>query len=191
MLSEAGGCSQHADRGWLSPCWAAPTISQWWQMCLSRVVLALFVAVVCGGVRTQTTPNPFGPVVWLLNWSDRLEGRSRHSRSHYSTLCTLTFGVCVCLQFSVLICGRTWHMSCVFSVWFMHLALLHQPACCCVCSLVKNKLYCALTQAIWTTWQSCVHTHSSIKSPPTLHIIRSSVKNKNRSSVCGVFCQRS
>lgn len=64
---------------------------------------ALFVAVVCGGVDTQTTPSPIGPVVWLLNWSDRLKGRSRHSRSHYSTLLyTHTRRVCVCLQFSVI-----------------------------------------------------------------------------------------
>lgn len=80
-------------------------------MRLSRVV---FVAVICGGLHTQTTPSPFGHVAWLINWSDKLKGRSRNSRSHYATLCTLT--LCV---FTLLSCNLWTHVTHEFddSLW--------------------------------------------------------------------------
>lgn len=160
-------------------------------MCLARVALALFVAVVCGGVdahtHTHTTPSPCGPDVWLLNWSDGLEGRSRHSRSHYSTLCSLTLGVCVCTSLTYNLWTHVTHALCVFCARFRRFGLLQRLACCWV---LKNHLYCTHkhthTQAIWTTWQrhtSCVLSLSSMKSPPTRHTIRSLGKK-----ILQIFC---
>lgn len=141
----------------------------------------------CTHTHTHTTPSPCGPDVWLLNWSDGLEGRSRHSRSHYSTLCSLTLGVCVCTSLTYNLWTHVTHALCVFCARFRRFGLLQRLACCWV---LKNHLYCTHkhthTQAIWTTWQrhtSCVLSLSSIKSPPTRHTIRSLGKK-----ILQIFC---
>lgn len=186
MPSEAGGCSL-----WLA-CRIAPATSRRREMCLSRVVSALFVAPVCGGVDTQTTPSPFGPVVWLLNWSDRLEGRSRHNRSHYAALCTLTLGVCVCLQFSG--CNQWMHVThalCVFCVvcafWF---------CCCANLLLAVFAAYWRINCTVHTRGQSglrgrsiqVVYTLISPSNPLQHFILLDHLCEISTDLLYGVFC---
>lgn len=74
-------------------------------------------AVCCSGlwrstVGAHTTPTAFGPIVWLLNWSDRSEGRSRHS--YYSALCTVMLGYRVCVYTSQFMLRKHVTHLCVF-----------------------------------------------------------------------------
>lgn len=65
------------------------------------------VGMVCGGGDTPSTSSLFWLVVWLLNWSDRLEGRSRQSFLHTVYVFTL-------LSFNLW--EHVTHVLCVFCV---------------------------------------------------------------------------
>lgn len=192
MLSRARGCSSQQTVAGCRRVGEHPLLLR--EKCVWRGSRWLcFLAVVCGGVdahtHTHTTPSPCGPDVWLLNWSDGLEGRSRHSRSHYSTLCSLTLGVCVCTSLTYNLRTHVTHALCVFCARFRRFGLLQRLACCWV---LKNHLYCT---------HKHTHTHRqsgrrgkdiqvvcslSLLSNPHQHVIPSDHWGKKfyRSSVC-------
>lgn len=106
----------------------------------------LAAAVCCSGLWRSTvgahkTPTAFGPIVWLLNWSDRSEGRSRHS--HYSALCTVMLGYRVCVYTSQFMLRKHVTHLCVF-FWVVHTFVAPTCLCCCFWSFVKDQLYCAV-----------------------------------------------
>ena len=154
--------------------------------------------VCCSGLwRSRDTgqlPVPVGPVVWLPNWSDRLEGRSRHSRSHYAT----TLAVCVFTVLSNDLWTHVTHVLCVFCVAYEFQFVAQTCLLLCLLYCIHTCMHACMharthahthahtrththTHTVWTMWQkhtSCAHTHSSF------HIIRLSVKI---SYVCGVM----
>lgn len=60
----------------------------WWDICWGFCWL-LVILHSSDHCSKQKTPSFFGPVVYIVNWSDWLEGISRNNPSHISTLCTL------------------------------------------------------------------------------------------------------
>lgn len=139
-------------------------ITQWSSVLENMFIEGLDAAVCCSGlwrstVGAHTTPTAFGPIVWLLNWSDRSEGKSTHS--HYSALCTVMLGYRVCVYTSQFMLQKhVTHLCVFFSV--VHTFVAPTCLCCCVWSFVKDQLYCAVhTEKICGKHASCVLTLTS------------------------------
>lgn len=152
----------------------------------------LAAAVCCSGlwrstVGAHTAPTAFGPIVCLLNWSDRSEGRSRHS--HYSALCTVMLGYRVCVYTSQFMLRKHVTHLCVF-FWVVHTFVAPTCLCCCFWSFVKDQLYCAVhTEKI--CGKACeLCTYSYIKSYSWRHLFL--YHNRETSSASHIFfCHKS